>query len=174
VLSRSATFGRHRRSRPQRASEITSESRDEAPTFEKVVRLIAEEEFDVEWLADGLRGWIWPQERYPASARKYGHGLGMFADIARTRWSRAKVLKELKETLPGVADTLTDLMSDCWKPSPKAPRFESPQLHLEVAANRPGSPAPTIPRLFSALARKLMVCGVYSAGTTGLGRRTWK
>jgi hypothetical protein len=36
----------------------------------------------------------------------------MFADIARTRWSRAKVLKELKETLPRAADTLTDLMSD--------------------------------------------------------------
>ena len=38
----------------------------------------------------------------------------------------------------------------------------------------PGFPAPTIPRLFSALARKPMVCGVYSAGTTGLGRRTRK
>jgi hypothetical protein len=37
---------------------MTSESRDEAPTFEKVARLIAEEEGDVEWLADGLRGWI--------------------------------------------------------------------------------------------------------------------
>jgi hypothetical protein len=91
---------------------MNSESRDEAPTFEKVARLIAEEEGDVDWLADGLRGWIWPQERYPASARKYGHGLGMFADIVRTRWSRAKVLKELKETLPRAADTLTDLMSD--------------------------------------------------------------
>ena len=50
----------------------------------------------------------------------------------------------------------------------------SPQLHQEVAANRPGFLAPTIPRLFSALARKLTVCGVYSAGTTGLGRRTRK
>jgi hypothetical protein len=37
-------------------------------------------------------------------------------------------------------------------------RFESPQLHQEVAASRPGFPAPTIPRLFSGLARKLMVC----------------
>jgi hypothetical protein len=46
--------------------------------------------------------------------------------------------------------------------------------HQVVGANRPGFPAPTIPRLFSALARKLMVCGVYSAGTTGLGRRTRK
>jgi hypothetical protein len=52
--------------------------------------------------------------------------------------------------------------------------FESPQLHQEVAANHPGFPTPTIPRLFSALARRLMVCGVYSAGTTGLGRRTRK
>jgi hypothetical protein len=52
------------------------------------------------------RGWIWPEERYPASARKYGHGRGMFADIARTRWSRAKVLKAPKKTLPRAADTL--------------------------------------------------------------------
>jgi hypothetical protein len=35
--------------------------------------------------------------------------------------------------------------------------FESPQLHQEVGANRPGFTAPTIPRLFGALARKLMV-----------------
>jgi hypothetical protein len=49
--------------------------------------------------------------------------------------------------------------------------FESPQLHQEVGANRPGFTAPTIPRLFGALARKLMVCRVYSDGTTGLGRR---
>ena len=46
--------------------------------------------------------------------------------------------------------------------------------HQEVGANRPGFPARTIPRLFSALARKLMVCRVYSARTTGLGRRTRK
>ena len=59
-------------------------------------------------------------------------------------------------------------------PLPGGQRFESPQLHQEVGANRPGFLAPTIPRLFSALARKLMVCGVYSAGTTGLGRRTRK
>src|ERR1700729_4279464 len=31
-----------------------------------------------------------------------------------------------------------------------------------IAANSPGFPAPTIPRLFNALAWKLMVCGVYS------------
>jgi hypothetical protein len=91
---------------------MTLESRDEAPTFEKVARLIAAEESDVEWLADGLRGWVWPQERYPPAARKYGHGLGLFADIARIRWSRAKLLKALKETLPGAMDTLNDLMAD--------------------------------------------------------------
>jgi hypothetical protein len=95
-----------------RATQMTLESLDVVPTFEKVARLIAAEENDVEWLADGLRGWIWPQEKYPTSARKYGHGLGMFADIARVRWSRAKVLKGLKETLPRAADTLIDLMSD--------------------------------------------------------------
>jgi hypothetical protein len=91
---------------------MTSESREEVPTFEKVARLIAEEESDIEWLADGLRGWIWPQERYPSAARKYGHGLGMFADIARVRWSRAKLLKALTKTLPRAADTLTNLMAD--------------------------------------------------------------
>jgi hypothetical protein len=53
-------------------------------------------------------------------------------------------------------------------------RFESPQLHQEVGANGPGFPTPTIRRQFSALARKLMVCGVYSAGTTGLGPRARK
>jgi hypothetical protein len=57
---------------------------------------------------------------------------------------------------------------------PMGHRFESPQLHQEVAANGLGFPAPTIPRLFSALAPKLMVCRVYSAGTTGLWRRTRK
>jgi hypothetical protein len=41
-------------------------------------------------------------------------------------------------------------------------------LHQEVDTNRPEFPAPTIPRLFSGLARKLMVCGVYSAETAGL------
>ena len=91
---------------------MTLGSRDEVPTFEKVARLIAEEEGDVEWLADALRGWIWPQERYPPAARKYGHGLGLFADIARVRWSRAKLLKALTKTLPSAAETLTDLMAD--------------------------------------------------------------
>jgi hypothetical protein len=31
--------------------------------------------------------------------------------------------------------------------TPRASRLESPQLHQEVATNRPGFPAPTIPRL---------------------------
>jgi hypothetical protein len=38
-------------------------------------------------------------------------------------------------------------------------QFESPRLHQVVRANRPGFPAATVPRLFSALARKLVVCG---------------
>src|SRR5271163_2753602 len=42
--------------------------------------------------------------------------------------------------------------------------------HQEVAANRPGFPAPTIPRLFSALARKLGVCRDCSAGPSPLAR----
>ena len=53
-------------------------------------------------------------------------------------------------------------------------RFESPPLLQEVGANNPEFLAPTIPRLFSALARKLLVCAVHSAGTAGLGRRTRK
>ena len=70
---------------------MTSESNDEAPTFERVARRIAEKEGDVEWLADGLRGWVWPQEKWPPGCTKYGHGLGLFADIARVRWSRARL-----------------------------------------------------------------------------------
>jgi hypothetical protein len=91
---------------------MTSELRNEAPTFKDVARLIAEEEGDVEWLADGLRSWIWPQERWPQAARKRGHGLGMFADMVRVRWSRARLHKALKVTLPSAADTLTDLLAD--------------------------------------------------------------
>jgi hypothetical protein len=48
-------------------------------------------------------------------------------------------------------------------------RFESPQLHHYHREQKAKFPASTIPRLFSALARKLMVCGVDSAGTLGLG-----
>jgi hypothetical protein len=70
--------------------------------------------------------------------------------------------------------SLTCLISKFARASPRASRFESPQLHQEVRANRPGFPAPTIPRLLNALARKLMVCAVYSAGMTGLGRRMQK
>jgi hypothetical protein len=44
--------------------------------------------------------------------------------------------------------------------------------HQVVGANGPGFPTPTIRRQFSALARKPMVCRVYSAVTTRLGRRT--
>jgi hypothetical protein len=65
--------------------------------------------------------------------------------------------------------------SSCAEPSSaRGQRFESPQLHQVVAANGPGFPTPTIRRQFSALARRLMVCGAYSAVTTGLWRRTRK
>ena len=66
-----------------------------------------------------VRGWIWPQERYPPAARKYGHGLGLFADIARVRWSRAKLLKALTKTLPSAADTCNRLdggLGPIWLP----------------------------------------------------------
>ena len=80
-------------------SEV-SEVHSEAPTFEGVARLVAEKEDDVEWLADGVRSWIWPQERWPQGVREFGSDLGMFADLARVRWSRTRLLKALKETLP--------------------------------------------------------------------------
>jgi hypothetical protein len=79
-----------------------------------------------------------------------------------------------------LVDAAMKLLAYRFANSSRSPRardghqFESPQLHQEVGANGPGFPAPTIPRLFSALAPKLMVCGVYSAGARGLGRRTRK
>ena len=36
----------------------------------------------------------------------------MFADMARVRWSRARLLKALKETLPSAANTLSDMLAD--------------------------------------------------------------
>ena len=53
-------------------------------------------------------------------------------------------------------------------------RFEIPSAPLVVGANRPGFATPTIRRQFSALARRPVVCGAYSAVTMGLGRRTRK
>ena len=92
---------------------MTSKMQDDAPTFEEIARLIAKEEDDVEWLADGLRYWVWPQERWPAGAEKLGGSrLGMFADMARIRWPRARLVKVLKETLPSAVDTIRDSLSD--------------------------------------------------------------
>ena len=91
---------------------MSSELNGETPTFENVAGLIAKEEADVEWLADALRLWVWPQERWPQSAREYGSGLGMFADMAQSRWARARLIKTLRETLPKAADTLSDLLGD--------------------------------------------------------------
>ncbi len=91
---------------------MSSELNGETPTFENVARLIAKEEDDIEWLADALRLWIWPQERWPQSEQKYGSGLGMFADMARIRWPRARLLKALRETLPDAANTLSEMLAD--------------------------------------------------------------
>jgi hypothetical protein len=88
------------------------EVHSEAPTFEGVARHIAKKEGDVEWLADGIRSWVWPQERWPQGVRDFGSGLGMFAEMARVRWSRARLLKALKETLPNAANTLSDMLAD--------------------------------------------------------------
>src|SRR5271168_3916941 len=89
-----------------------SELDRDAATFADVARVIAEEEDDVEWLAAGLRSWIWPQERWPESARNFGAGLGMFADLDRVLWPRAQLVKVLKETLPNAANTITNLLRD--------------------------------------------------------------
>jgi hypothetical protein len=70
-----------------------SELDRDAATFADVARVIAEEEDDDEWLAAGLRSWIWPQERWPESARNFGAGLGMFADLDRVLWPRAQLVK---------------------------------------------------------------------------------
>ncbi len=92
---------------------MTSKMQDGTPTFEEIARLIAKKQGDVEWLADGLRCWVWPQEGWPAGAEKLGGSrLGMFADMARIRWPRARLVKVLKETLPGAADTISNLLSD--------------------------------------------------------------
>ncbi len=53
-------------------------------------------------------------------------------------------------------------------------RDEAKMHPPQALEKRPGFPAPTIPRQFSPLARRLMVCTVYSAGMTGLERRMGK
>jgi hypothetical protein len=52
------------------------------------------------------------RRRVGQSVREFGSGLGMFADMARVRWSRAPLLKALKETLPNAANTLTEMLAD--------------------------------------------------------------
>jgi hypothetical protein len=84
----------------------------EAPTFEGVARLIAEREEDVVWLSDGLRAWIWPEERWLPRARKFDAGLGTFAAMAGMRWSRARLIKHLKRGLPGATNTFGRMLAD--------------------------------------------------------------
>jgi hypothetical protein len=91
---------------------MTSKPPQEPPTFERVARLIAEKKEDVDWLADGLRAWIWPEERWPSGARKFGSGLGTFAAMAGMRWSRAELIKHLKKDLPNAAGALSKMLAD--------------------------------------------------------------
>ena len=91
---------------------MTLELHKGAPSFQDVARLIAQEEGDIDWLADGLRSWIWPQERWPSRARRFGSGLGMFADMRRVRWSRAQLTKLLTKTLPTAANTINEMLGD--------------------------------------------------------------
>ena len=103
----------------------------------------------------------------PAARREDGIELGPLSarDFTSARSSQIESL----------ASRLTDkIAAHIHERMSEKPKFESPQVHQEVGANRPGFPVPTIPRLFSALARKLMVCEVYSAEMTGLGQRTRK
>ena len=84
----------------------------ERATFEGAAELIVRDPGDVEWLAAGLRNWVWPQERWPTSLRNPTSDRGMFKTMAEARWSRSKLIKGLGETLPEAVDTLSDLLRD--------------------------------------------------------------
>jgi hypothetical protein len=82
-----------------------------ASSFEQVARLIAASESDVGWLAAGLRQWVWPQEGTPASLRSQPE-LGFFASIAEGRWSRKRLIRVLRKTLPDATKKVSELTSD--------------------------------------------------------------
>jgi hypothetical protein len=84
----------------------------EPATFEGVAELIVRDPGDVEWLAAGLRYWVWPQERWPTKLRDPKSDRGMFKSMAEARWSRSKLIKRLGEALPEAVDTLSDLLKD--------------------------------------------------------------
>ena len=84
----------------------------EPATFKGVAELIVRDPGDVEWLAAGLRYWVWPQERWQTFLRDPKTDRGMFKSMAESRWSRSKLIKGLGETLPEAVDTLSDLLKD--------------------------------------------------------------
>jgi hypothetical protein len=84
----------------------------EPATFKGVAELIVRDPGDVEWLAAGLRNWVWPQERWPTFLRNPESDRGMFKSMTEARWSRSKLIKALGETLPEAVDTLSDLLKD--------------------------------------------------------------
>jgi hypothetical protein len=100
----------------------------------------------------------------------------LFDAGTRTRATKARASITIEKAGPRAGCALTgEERSSSRSPSARdGHRFESPQLHQEVGANGPGFATPTIRRQFSALARRPIVCGAYSAVTTGLGRRTRK
>jgi hypothetical protein len=71
----------------------------------------------------------------------------------RATESRAFIAIEKARTASAPCASTGEERSSSRSPSVRdGHRFESPQLHQVVGANRPGFPVPTIPRLFSALA----------------------
>lgn len=84
----------------------------EPATFKGVAELIVRDTGDVEWLAAGLRNWVWPQERWPMKLRDQKYDSGMFKSMAEARWSRSKLIKRLGKTLPEAVDTLSELLRD--------------------------------------------------------------
>ncbi len=82
------------------------------PSFDVAARLIAGTDGDAEWLASGVRNWIWPQERWPSSLRKSGSELGMFAALANMQWLRVDLVKKLSDEVPQAVNTLSELLAN--------------------------------------------------------------
>jgi hypothetical protein len=109
--ARSAAVRSRSARKPARISKKVELGREFA-TFEGVAKLIVRDPSDVEWLAAGLRDWVWPQERWPPSLRNEKDDRGMFKMMADARWSRSRLIKALGETLPQAIDTVSNLLRD--------------------------------------------------------------
>jgi hypothetical protein len=107
-LSRGPSQSSGKSARTSRRVELGNEP----ATFERVAELIVQDAGDVEWLARGLRNWVWPQEGWPQKLRSPQSDLGMFQSMAQGRWSRAELIKALRDTVPQAAETLSDLLRD--------------------------------------------------------------